>query len=166
MSESFAFFGDHDDDYEDDDSELYNSEDVDLEDPQLLNIYRQHLTDHFRAHCSKIVFARLPECEDVRLDYHLETYWYQKHFIMPELQRVVNADLSSRYFIWLAAEACFVKPQDELETCTRWSSYRLLLLLMLLLMLLMLPFFLSFFFLPTSIHSLQEPIMVTHQPSD
>ena len=122
---SSAFFGDDDDNYDDDDSELFHSEDLELHDVNLLTVTRELVDDHFRARCSKVIFRRSDESRDTRLDYHTECYWYQRHFVLPELQQAVNADLNSRFFIWLAAEPFFHKPEDESETCTRWSSYRL-----------------------------------------
>ena len=124
---SFGFFNDDYDnnDDDDDDSELFHSEDLELNDPNLLTVSRELVDDHFRALCSKVIFRRTDESLDIMLDYHLECYWYQRHFVLPELQQAVNADLNSRFFIWLAAEASFYQPDDESETCTRWSSYRL-----------------------------------------
>ena len=112
-----------DDNNEDSDDEDFETDSSYPIHENLLEVVERTSDDGFVGVASKIIWTRTPS-ETSRLEYHQELIFYTRYKLLPKLESLVGAE--GRFYLWLATEIQFEKPDDKLETCTRYTSLSIL----------------------------------------
>ena len=111
-----------DDNNEDSDDEDFETDSSYPIHENLLEVVERTSDDGFVGVASKIIWTRTPS-ETSRLEYHQELIFYARYKLLPKLESLVGAE--GRFYLWLATEIQFEKPDDKSETCTRYTSLSL-----------------------------------------